>query len=376
MNIQTSKIASPPSTPRSSFVEPSTPRPFQARVGQDKKEYIAKYLGQIRDPKIHTDSNSSYYIKRISQQIKHLASEILEQIKLTSEPKELNAKNITISTPVYLDQLGSDLFVIFFKQKFGITLECIRTDVKNSKNCLRYHFFEPTLNHLDLFETTFHATWSEDNRYLSSEGYKSCFESKPVPISTSEYEARKKQIGTDCVFEIKGMKIHAHTIKLQIHAPHFYEMYKEGLKKGSQTPVVISDHDPKTFEQFLEFIYLGKLDINIPEALLDMIKLFKLANEYKIERLMDWCLRSVDKQSSIPTILEKHYLNFLNLALEYKLEWLLNICLKEANSKPKLLDKLAELDLKTHITTIVTATLKLNLSKVKDSLLLAMTKIK
>lgn len=351
-------------TPRS--YEPETPRPAQALLSQNKKERIDGYLQQVI-PNVDDLSPSirSHLIERVSNQIKYLTSEIFQQIKRTVKPGELSTKTLTLPNPVYLDAFGANLFEIFFKQKFGITLD----SKQSAPGAVSYHFFDPSLNHLELVKIEFEAKWGANNRYLCEGGYQTPFERKAAPIAMTEWEARLKKLGTDSVFRVEGTEIHVHSMKLQIHAPHFYDMHKDLLTQSNQKPIIIANQEHKTFELFLEFIYLGKLSNTTSLTMLDILKLFKLAKEYQVERLIDWCSKSIDKQASIASILERHYCNLLTLALDYELKWLINICLKEADSNPACMENFLKLSCGKNLSTIIMATINLQLPRLKDSLL-------
>lgn len=366
---------STPMTPRSVAFEPETPRPLQSLPAQDRRTLSESYLQQVI-PGIEDFSPSvrAHLAKRVAAQIKYLGKEIFQQIKLSLQPGVLENKNITLPGPIYLDSFGANIFELFFKQKFGINLDSKQN--QNTSTSQRYHFFEPSLSHLELSEISFEARWGANNRYLYTKAYTSTFQEKMPSIASTEWEARQHELGTDSVFRVEGKEIHVHSLKLQIHAPCFYEMHKDLLVQSKQTAITISTHEHKTFELFLEFIYLGKLDKTIPLSMLDTIKLLKLAKEYQVERLVDWCSKIIDKQITVSSILEKHYSNLLNLALDHDIQWLLDICLTEAENNPAYLAKLIKLKTEKSLPAIIKAVINLNLPKLKDSLLMEMARVK
>ena len=62
-------------------------------------------------------------------------------------------------------------------------------------------------------------------------------------------------------------------------------MFDSGMKELQTGKVQIDDVDPDTFRCFLEFLYTGMLEASsiISE------KLFKVADKYGVETLMDLC---------------------------------------------------------------------------------------
>jgi len=90
---------------------------------------------------------------------------------------------------------------------------------------------------------------------------------------------------TDVEFQVGDESFAAHRSLLSARSSVFAAMFDSGMKELQTGKVQIDDVDPDTFRCFLEFLYTGMLE----SSSIISEKLFKVADKYGVETLMDLC---------------------------------------------------------------------------------------
>lgn len=91
---------------------------------------------------------------------------------------------------------------------------------------------------------------------------------------------------SDLVLSVKDRKFHVHRTLLTVASQVFERMFTSDFKEKSAREIELPEKKAGDIEQLLNFIYPDKDFILSKE---NCFSLFKLANEYQIERLMEEC---------------------------------------------------------------------------------------
>jgi len=89
---------------------------------------------------------------------------------------------------------------------------------------------------------------------------------------------------TDVKFIVGGTTFSAHRSLLSARSPVFAAMFASGMKEAETGQVRIEDIDPVTFKYFLKFLYTGMIEPSSIDK-----DLFKVADKYQVETLMELC---------------------------------------------------------------------------------------
>ncbi|ONK81899.1 uncharacterized protein A4U43_C01F34000 [Asparagus officinalis] len=144
----------------------------------------------------------------------------------------------------------------------------------------------------------------------------------------------ENQEGSDIVFDVAGVKFHAHKLVLAARSPVFRTSFYDGVN-SEQNEIAITDLEPKVFKAMLHFIYMDSLvedEVLVASgspliSLSDTVaaKLLAAADKYGLERLRMMCESYLCKNISVNTVA-----NILALADQYHAMKLKAACLKFA----------------------------------------------
>ncbi|KAL7080701.1 hypothetical protein ACQ4LE_000940 [Meloidogyne hapla] len=102
----------------------------------------------------------------------------------------------------------------------------------------------------------------------------------------------KKEILTDCVFEIGDEKINAHKCILAKYSIVFKTMFEQmGMSEAQNGKIKIVDSSPECFKTMLEYFYNGEIDKDTLEKYSE--DLFAIAHKYEVKGLMQVCETSM-----------------------------------------------------------------------------------
>ena len=89
---------------------------------------------------------------------------------------------------------------------------------------------------------------------------------------------------TDVKFLVGGMTFGAHRSLISARSSVFAAMFASGMKEAETGQVRIEDIDPVTFKCFLKFLYTGIFEPSSIDK-----DLYKIADKYQVETLMELC---------------------------------------------------------------------------------------
>ena len=112
---------------------------------------------------------------------------------------------------------------------------------------------------------------------------------------------------SDLVLSVEDRKFHVHRALLKVASEVFETMFTSNFKEKSAPQIELPGKKASDIEQLLNFIYPDK-DFILSKN--NYFSIFKLANEYQIERLMgecqkflsDWCERGMSGEEAIEVI--------------------------------------------------------------------------
>ena len=112
---------------------------------------------------------------------------------------------------------------------------------------------------------------------------------------------------SDLVLYVEGRKFHFHRTLLTVASQVFETMFTSNFKEKSASEIPLPGKKASDIEQLLDFIYPDKNFILSKE---NCFPLFKLANEYQIERLIeecqnflsDWCQEKMNEDEAVEAL--------------------------------------------------------------------------
>lgn len=112
---------------------------------------------------------------------------------------------------------------------------------------------------------------------------------------------------------------HAHKLIFAIASPEFENLFYF-TETETKDEIVLAETKPETFQEFMNFIYFGKLDLTSA----NVIEIYRLSKLYLITQLTDECQSFMEK-----VINNENVLNFLELTNDFDLQILERNCLKK-----------------------------------------------
>jgi len=90
---------------------------------------------------------------------------------------------------------------------------------------------------------------------------------------------------------IEGKCIYAHKIILSARSNYFKAMFNSGMCESESSKITITDFKYSTIESLIKFLYSVKTEIN--DDLNDLIDLYRAADKYQLETLMNYIHQSI-----------------------------------------------------------------------------------
>ena len=104
-------------------------------------------------------------------------------------------------------------------------------------------------------------------------------------LSDAVEEMYRSKNFADVVINIKQEQFICHKNILSAVSSYFYTMFTTGLKERSDREINLIGIEPRTFQDILQYIYLGTVNIGAHNA----IELLHAADMYDIEELKQGC---------------------------------------------------------------------------------------
>ena len=140
------------------------------------------------------------------------------------------------------------------------------------------------------------------------------------------------QVHSDVTFEFEdGGEVGAHKAILVARVPVFEKMFASGMKESQTSRVEIKDADARSFDDFLHFIYCGK----VPESF-HAENMLVLAVRYDMPELVEHCLPCLKSEFGAkihrgqPELMELEAKRLDQFSRKYNIPAIKTICEKEA----------------------------------------------
>lgn len=111
------------------------------------------------------------------------------------------------------------------------------------------------------------------------------------------------------ILKVGDKELRAHRDILRIRSRVFESMLTHDMMENNSGVIDIPDCDPQAMEQFLTYVYSGKVD-TLDQS--NMLGLYYIADKYESERLKEECCNFI-KKSLTPT----NFCNVIQLALNH-----------------------------------------------------------
>lgn len=105
----------------------------------------------------------------------------------------------------------------------------------------------------------------------------------------------------DAVLKVQNREFAVHKTVLIARSPVFAAMFKHDTSEKQTGTVNIPDCDEDTFQQFLEYLYSGKIeDISFNNAL----HLYRTSNKYNVNELKTFCTKYMMQNITLENVLD------------------------------------------------------------------------
>lgn len=95
------------------------------------------------------------------------------------------------------------------------------------------------------------------------------------------------KLGCDTVIHVKNKEFRVHKFVLMARSKVFAAMFQHDTSEKQTGTITISDCDPDSFHQFLEYLYCGTLEeVSCPTA----IHLYETSEKYNVQELKMFCV--------------------------------------------------------------------------------------
>jgi len=158
---------------------------------------------------------------------------------------------------------------------------------------------------------------TNDNLLVEAKIFFKNRDSEPTDISyesvreikdKSSYQTNLKSLindktTSDVTFELqydeKVTEIYAHKSILASRSSYFRKMFFEvGMREKHENSVKIPNINPHVFLQTLEFLYMGRLNLQLDSA----VELLEISNHYNIEKLVRECSNFISENLHVDTV--------------------------------------------------------------------------
>jgi len=96
---------------------------------------------------------------------------------------------------------------------------------------------------------------------------------------------------SDISFVVQGEKIKAHKVLLTTRCKHFESMFDSGMAESHSKEVTVNDIKPKTFKDFLRFLYTNMLPDYEEDSTMELLA---VADMYCVDDLKEMCERAIN----------------------------------------------------------------------------------
>lgn len=120
----------------------------------------------------------------------------------------------------------------------------------------------------------------------------------PDLLSKNFKELLNSGLNADVSINVKGHVFSAHQLVLEARCPVFTSMFQHDMKENRSKVIDITDCDPGSFQEFLTYLYSGKVDHvtvnNAPD-------LYQIADKYSLTELVHACKECMKRDISVDT---------------------------------------------------------------------------
>lgn len=103
----------------------------------------------------------------------------------------------------------------------------------------------------------------------------------------------------DITLKLQDKEFKAHKLILAARSPAFAAMFRHEMSEKQTGIINITDCDPESFPDFLEYLYCGKLE-NI--SFRNAVHLYKTAEKYNVDELKMFCKIRMEKNLKVENI--------------------------------------------------------------------------
>jgi len=145
---------------------------------------------------------------------------------------------------------------------------------------------------------------------------------------------------SDVSFVVQGEKIKAHKVLLTTRCKHFESMFDSGMAESCSKEVTVNDIKPKTFKEFLKFLYTDMTPDYEEDSTMELLS---VADKYCVDDLKKMCERAInsnlngDNVIDALTLAEEHHCPTLLTSAKAVFGWHAK-ALKSTNACNKLLE--------------------------------------
>ena len=122
-----------------------------------------------------------------------------------------------------------------------------------------------------------------------------------IPVCEALKEMLFNGLNHDLILKVGGKEIKAHRDVLRARSQVFMSMLDHDMKEKNSGIIDIPDCDAEAMEQFLYYIYTGKID-SLDQS--NMLKLYYIADKYDMKGLKRKCCAFIKKSLSNVNVFE------------------------------------------------------------------------
>ncbi|XP_043479836.1 speckle-type POZ protein-like isoform X1 [Leptopilina heterotoma] len=145
------------------------------------------------------------------------------------------------------------------------------------------------------------------------------YEQKPNDLVENIENLLDNEDFKDVTFNVEDEKFTAHKNILAIRSSVFAAMFMNKMSEGLTSVVEIDDIKPAIFQKMMIFIYTDRVE-NLDESAFELLY---VAEKYQLEKLKNLCIRSLNVNLSLETVIKS-----FEIADLYSIEKLKDKCLK------------------------------------------------
>lgn len=109
---------------------------------------------------------------------------------------------------------------------------------------------------------------------------------------------------SDVTLVVGSARLNAHSHILAARSPVFCKMFQSPMKEASTREVVVEDLDSAAMGHFLQFIYVGALDMEALATDQDALAILRVAHRYEVPSLMERCAKVISGRLAVKSVAE------------------------------------------------------------------------